>query len=110
MSWEGRSENVRYAEENMSGGRGGEYGGAGGQSDGGGRHEGGRGPPFDRQSTEGRKVFVGGIPFKWDDRDLREYFMRIGNVEYSKVARELPMRAVVTVWRPKCGGTSLTGS
>ena len=34
-------------------------------------------------------MFVGGIPFKWDDRDLRDHFTRIGKVEFSKVAHEL---------------------
>ena len=31
------------------------------------------------------RLFVGGIPFKWDDRDLRDYFMKVGNVVNAEV-------------------------
>jgi RNA recognition motif-containing protein len=31
-------------------------------------------------------VFVGGIPFKWDDQDLRDFFMKLGNVVHAKVS------------------------
>lgn len=60
--------------------------GGGSDRDGGARGEGGggSGPPPGR-GLEGFKLFIGGIPFKWDDRDLREYFMKLGNVTFSKV-------------------------
>ncbi len=34
--------------------------------------------------------FIGGIPFKWDDRDLRDYFMKAGNVVNAEVGVSPP--------------------
>jgi hypothetical protein len=36
------------------------------------------------------RIFVGGIPFKWDDRDLRDYFMKLGNVISARVCASCP--------------------
>jgi len=54
--------------------KGGDYSGRGGGGGGGSK------PPA------GFKVFVGGIPFKWDDQDLRDFFMKLGNVVHAKVS------------------------
>jgi hypothetical protein len=54
---------------------GGGYGGGGG--------EGYR--ARDGGESANTRLFVGGIPFKWDDRDLKDYFMKLGNVVNAEV-------------------------
>ena len=56
----------------------------------------GGGSQLERFSTKGRKLFVAGIPFKWDDRDLHECFTRFGIVSSSQVACEL--RSLWRLW------------
>ncbi len=57
----------------MERGSGGSYGGA---RDGG--------------ESSSARLFIGGIPFKWDDRDLRDYFMKAGNVVNAEVGVSPP--------------------
>ena len=37
---------------------------------------------------EGFKLFIGGIPWRWDDRDLSNYFSQFGNITFAKVILE----------------------
>jgi hypothetical protein len=60
--------------------KGGDFSGRGGGGGGSGSGGGALKPPA------GFKVFVGGIPFKWDDQDLRDFFMKLGNVVHAKVS------------------------
>jgi hypothetical protein len=48
--------------------------------------------PDARNQRPGFKLFIGGIPFKWDDTDLRNYFLKYGNITFSKVPCVCPVR------------------
>lgn len=72
----------------MERGSGGGYGGSGG--------EGYRAK--DGGESASARLFVGGIPFKWDDRDLRDYFMKVGNVVNAEVG--VFRSDIVTLARP----------
>lgn len=41
-------------------------------------------------------MYVAGVPFKWNDKDLHDCFMRFGNVLSSQVACEL--RPLLRLW------------